>query len=103
MALIVVCGYGIARAGGIDQVMENTSDVANYFSLNAPDGSYSALPIASTLAWGLGYFGMHHILLRFMAIEDHEKLAMSRRIASVPSFLSSSTVISVTWRRATVG
>ncbi len=83
MALIVVCGYGIARAGGIDQVMENTRDVANYFSLNAPDGSYSALPIASTLAWGLGYFGMPHILLRFMAIEDHEKLAMSRRIASV--------------------
>ena len=83
MALIVVCGYGVARAGGIDQVMENTSDVANYFSLNAPDGSYSALPIASTLAWGLGYFGMPHILLRFMAIEDHEKLAMSRRIASV--------------------
>ena len=83
VALIVVCGYGIGRAGGLDQVMENTKDVANYFSLSAPDGSYSALPIASTLAWGLGYFGMPHILLRFMAIEDHEKLAMSRRIASV--------------------
>ncbi len=83
LALVVVCGYGISRAGGMDQVMENTKDVANYFSLTAPDGSYSALPIASTLAWGLGYFGMPHILLRFMAIEDHEKLAMSRRIASV--------------------
>ena len=35
------------------------------------------------MAWGLGYFGMPHILLRFMAIEDENKLAMSRRVASV--------------------
>ncbi|MBR2547966.1 MAG: sodium/proline symporter [Eubacterium sp.] len=83
IALFVVCFYGISRAGGIDQVIANTQDVPGYFSLTGPDGSYSALPIASTLAWGLGYFGMPHILLRFMAIEDHEKLAMSRRIASV--------------------
>lgn len=83
MALIVVTGYGIYTAGGLDQVMENAKDVPNYFSLTAPDGSYSALPIASTMAWGLGYFGMPHILLRFMAIEDHQKLKMARRIASV--------------------
>lgn len=83
LALFVVCFFGITRAGGLDQVLANTQDVPGYFSLSAPDGSYTALPIASTLAWGLGYFGMPHILLRFMAIEDHEKLAMSRRIASV--------------------
>jgi sodium/proline symporter len=35
------------------------------------------------LAWGLGYFGMPHILLRFMAIEDPEKLKLSRRVASI--------------------
>ena len=42
-------------------------------SHNAADNtatSYSLLDLASTLAWGLGYFGMPHILLRFMAIED---------------------------------
>lgn len=83
VALVVVMGYGIMRGGGIDQVMENAKDVPNYFSLTAPDGSYSALPIVSTMAWGLGYFGMPHILLRFMAIEDHEKLTMSRRIATI--------------------
>ena len=37
----------------------------------------------STLAWGLGYFGMPHILLRFMAIEDEKKLKVSRRVGSV--------------------
>ena len=35
------------------------------------------------LAWGLGYFGMPHILVRFMAISDPEKLKISRRVASV--------------------
>jgi sodium/proline symporter len=44
---------------------------------------YGFLTIISTLAWGLGYFGMPHILLRFMAIEDEKKLTLSRRIASV--------------------
>ncbi len=41
------------------------------------------MSIVSTLAWGLGYFGMPHILLRFMAIEDDAKLKTSRRIATV--------------------
>lgn len=34
-------------------------------------------------AWGLGYFGMPHILLRFMAIEDEKKLKLSRRVATI--------------------
>ena len=34
------------------------------------------------IAWGLGYFGMPHILLRFMAIEDEKKLSLSRRVAT---------------------
>lgn len=35
------------------------------------------------MAWGLGYFGMPHILLRFMAIEDENKLKISRRVATI--------------------
>lgn len=46
-------------------------------------GEYGFLQIISTLAWGLGYFGMPHILLRFMAIEDENKLKTSRRVASI--------------------
>ena len=44
---------------------------------------YGLLTTVSTLAWGLGYFGMPHILLRFMAIEEEKKLVLSRRIATV--------------------
>ena len=43
---------------------------------------YTFIEIFSQLAWGLGYFGMPHILLRFMAIEDEEKLKLSRRVAT---------------------
>lgn len=93
IALIIVVFFGISHAGGMDAVMENAKSIPDYLhmtvtrSLNA-DGSFSQtgyglLPIVSTLAWGLGYFGMPHILLRFMAIEDHNKIKLSRRIASV--------------------
>ena len=44
---------------------------------------FSGLSIISTVAWGLGYFGMPHILLRFMAIEEEKKLNDSRRIATI--------------------
>lgn len=42
-----------------------------------------AIPLISNLAWGLGYFGMPHILVRFMAIESPEKIKQARIIAMV--------------------
>src|SRR5690606_28344123 len=36
--------------------------------------------ILSLLAWGLGYFGQPHILVRFMAIEKVQQLHAARRI-----------------------
>lgn len=44
---------------------------------------YGALSVASILAWGLGYFGMPQVLLRFMAIRKEKELKMSRRIAMI--------------------
>lgn len=43
--------------------------------------SYGALTIVSTLAWGLGYFGMPQVLVRFMGIRSAEEVKRSRRIA----------------------
>ena len=54
---------------------------------------YPVLTIASLLAWGLGYFGMPHILLRFMAIEDDEKVKLSRRVASIWVVISMAVAI----------
>ena len=69
--------------------MENAKGIENYLSFTSTrtaEGeavSFGGLSIISTLAWGLGYFGMPHILLRFMAIDDKNKVKISRRIASV--------------------
>ena len=89
VALIVVLGFGVTQAGGLDAVMDNARSISGYLSLShiydpATGGStpYSLLTIGSLLAWGLGYFGMPHILIRFMAIENEEKLKLSRRVAS---------------------
>lgn len=90
MALLVVLGFGVYTAGGMGAVIDNSRELAGYLSFTQTHdqatgtaGTYSALSIVSTLAWGLGYFGMPHILLRFMAIEDHKKLKLSRRVATV--------------------
>ncbi len=90
LALIVILFFGIEKAGGFDAVMENAHSLAGYLSMSqthdAASGTasaYTPLTIVSTLAWGLGYFGMPHILLRFMAIEDENKIKISRRVASV--------------------
>lgn len=90
IALVVVLVYGTSQAGGIDAVMDNAKSLAGYLSISATHdvesgaaNPYGIITIISTLAWGLGYFGMPHILLRFMATEDEEKLTLSRRIATV--------------------
>ena len=89
VALVVVLGFGVTQAGGMDAVLDNAKSMAGYLSLAniydpATGGSnpYSLLTICSLLAWGLGYFGMPHILLRFMAIEEEKKLKLSRRVAT---------------------
>lgn len=100
IALIVVLIYGTSQAGGVDAVIENAQALPGYLSFNhtynAASGSassYSLINIISTLAWGLGYFGMPHILLRFMASKDEKQLTLSRRIATVWVFISMAVAI----------
>ena len=90
IAIVFVLVYATIQAGGVSAVMENAKALPGYLSLTrsySVDANaaapYSLLTIVSTLAWGLGYFGMPHILLRFMAIGDEKKLRLSRRVASV--------------------
>ena len=105
MALAVIVIISIFKAGGIDAVVENAQSIPgflDFFGLANPqlneagqqivkDGTpvfgealnYGGLSIASMLAWGLGYFGMPQVLLRFMAIRKEKELKMSRRIAMV--------------------
>ena len=89
-ALIAILIYGINVAGGWDAVIENARGVSGYLSLKSSGNiltgevsSYGLIPILSTMAWGLGYFGMPHVLLHFMAVEDENMLKTSRRIGTV--------------------
>jgi len=100
IAIIVVFGFGINNVGSFGAVIDNAKSMAGYFSLtqihDAATGTaapYGALTIASMMAWGLGYFGMPHVLLRFMAIEDAEKLKLSRRVATVWVVISMAVAI----------
>ncbi|HHU23058.1 MAG TPA: sodium/proline symporter PutP [Clostridiales bacterium] len=97
IALVLVFVLGSQAAGGFGTVIENAKSIPGFFDLfgiGTPDmssgtlsygepGKYGFLTIISTLSWGLGYFGMPQVLLRFMAIRDGQELRKSRRIATV--------------------
>lgn len=90
IAIVVVLGFGVSVSGGVDNIISNAQALPGYLSFTNifdletnSSVSYGFITIVSTMAWGLGYFGMPHILLRFMAIEDDKKLKLSRRVASV--------------------
>lgn len=104
-ALTVILITGTLAAGGLQAVVNNAKDIPGFFTFfgiaspsvdasgvqqvanGAPvfgaAGSYGFLTIISTLSWGLGYFGMPQVLLRFMAIRKTDELVRARRIATV--------------------
>ena len=105
ISLAVIVVISTVNAGGIGAVIENSKAIPGFlefFGLASPSVSeagvqlvengapvfgeatkYSLLSICSMLAWGLGYFGMPQVLLRFMAIRKEEELKLSRRIAII--------------------
>ena len=117
IALVGVLVCGVIHAGGIEAVIQNAREIPGYLSLTATatpvtdtDGvqqavnntplfgdssKYSVLTILSTLSWGLGYFGVPQVLLRFMAIRKSSELKMSRRIATVWVLISLTAAVSI--------
>jgi sodium/proline symporter len=90
LSLVIVIFFGVSSAGGWANVIANAKSLPGYFSVtelydpvSKTSSPYGALTACSMLAWGLGYFGMPHILVRFMAIQDEKKIALSRRVATV--------------------
>lgn len=88
--LITIVGISVSTAGGFGEIAQATGAYSGYMSMfttsNVEAGGVSQpfglLKILSALAWGLGYMGMPHILLRFMAIRDAGELKKSRRIGT---------------------
>ncbi len=106
VALVAILVLSVVNAGGIDAVIANareidgflsltkvatpSTEVANTFGAAKP---YSVLTIASSLAWGLGYFGMPQVLLRFMGIRSEGELTRSRRVACIWLIISMSAAL----------
>jgi sodium/proline symporter len=111
-ALATVFIVGLINAGGFNAVIENAKAIPgflDFFGMASPvmaesvqNGvtvteqalaagvpqfgemtKYSLLTVISTMSWGLGYFGMPQVLLRFMAIRKEHELKSSRRIAVI--------------------
>ncbi len=108
LALTIIVVIGVISAGGLGAVVENAGEIPGFlefFGLASPttvevDGvatqvvaggaplfgpaaEYGILSVCSCMAWGLGYFGMPQVLLRFMAIRKEGELKRSRRIAMI--------------------
>lgn len=82
IALGILKGNGGVSAALIStDVPGGVSGYLNAFSNGTR--SYTAVEILSQLAWGLGYCGMPHILVRFMAVRDEKELKKSKGVAII--------------------
>ena len=116
-ALTIVLITGVSVAGGISNIIENAKSIPGFFDffgiaqpvlvdgvqqigeagkpLFGEPGTYGFLTIISTLSWGLGYFGMPQVLLKFMAIRDANELKLSRRIATIWCAISLAAAVAI--------
>jgi len=81
IAITVVPIMAIYSAGGLGEA--NAAMAANGISMSLFGGSITVLSVISTLAWGLGYFGQPHILVRFMGIKSVKEIPKSMTIALI--------------------
>ena len=116
IALGAVLIAGTSAAGGVSAIVENAKAIPgffDFFGIASPTlvggvqqveagkplfdeaGKYGFLTIISTLSWGLGYFGMPQVLLKFMAIRKASDLKLSRRIATIWVVISLTAAVAI--------
>lgn len=117
IALVTILVLGTAAAGGVGAVLENAGRIPGYLSMTSlatpltdengiqqtAEGAalfgeaapYGLLTIISTASWGLGYFGVPQVLLRFMAIRTVDEIKQSRRIATVWVVISLTSAVAI--------
>ncbi|MDR0643979.1 MAG: sodium/proline symporter [Treponema sp.] len=114
LIIVLICGF--IFSGGFSGVSARLSDFPRFldiFGIATPalqDGKqiitngipqfsagidYSLLNIVSCMAWGLGYFGMPQVLIRFMAITKSSKIKQAKYIAVIWCFISLLVAVSI--------
>lgn len=116
-ALTTIFVGSVAQAGGVDNTIAFLSDIPGFLSatsISTPildaDGqqmveggaplfgsanTYGAVTIVSGLVWGLGYFGMPQVLIRFMSIRHSDEIKKSRIIAMIWLVVSLSAAVCI--------
>ena len=96
--IVAYTACGGFKAASVTSLVQSL--IPGYLSMTATTsiqaaeaGEFGTLKIISTLAWALGYFGMPHVVLHFMAIEDENKLKLSRRVATIWVVVSLSVAV----------
>ena len=99
VAIVLVPAIVVCQAGGFAATVDGLNEINPYlqslFTTASSGKAYGFVGLISCLAWGLGYFGMPHILVRFMSIDNPAEVKGSRRIAMtwVTISLAAATVI----------
>lgn len=111
IAVVIVPIAGImAISGGWDGATQTITDFNpdffDIFKFNGETLSFAA--ILSSLAWGLGYFGMPHIIVRYMAIENPNDTKVARRVGAVWMVVALTSaimigVVGLAWSLQTMG
>ena len=85
IGLLELSKHGLSLA----QAVENAGP--NFIStVGGKTGWMAVATIIGGLSWGLGYMGQPHLVTRFMAIKDPERIKVARRIAiiwAIPAFI----------------
>ncbi len=84
-ALVITVTIMVISLGGPVETYQQIATLGTQFltPFTSEGTSESFLSILGNLAWGLGYFGMPHILVRFMAIRSNKEIKLSRRVAMI--------------------
>lgn len=77
LAIVVIPAAIVHKAGGVSEAFAMAKATATSAQ------GVTTIGFISAMAWGLGYFGMPHILVRFMSIDDANEIKNSRRIATI--------------------
>ena len=97
-AILVVPICGTMASGGFERALAEIASVQASMlqPLTKPDGStLGAIELISLLAWGIGYFGQPHILVRFMAIRTSGEIRQATHIAMTWVVLSLAAAVAV--------
>ena len=92
VALVLVPAVAIFTIGGWTETTTLVETVGagnlSIFGDESLTTTAVVLVVLSGLAWGLGYFGQPHIIVRFMALRSPKEAASARRIGTSWQFLS---------------